>query len=60
MTTTLVSVLMVSEFCSDFARTITERSQFRYDWMAMIEKSIYSALSLAARKVYLCLLVKAL
>ena len=50
----------VREFCSDFARTVTVRSQFRYDWVARIGKhSIYSALSLAARKVDSCLGVKA-
>ena len=50
----------VREFCSDFARTVTVRSQFRYDWVARIGKhSIYSALSLAARTVDSCLLVKA-
>ena len=51
----------VREFCSDFARTVTVRSQFRYDWVARIGKhSIYSALSLAARKVDSCLLTKVL
>ena len=51
----------VREFCSEFASTVTVRSRFRYDWVARIGKhSIYSALSLAARKVDSCLLVKAL